>query len=72
MIEMVKKHPEITVTLFFGDFFKILLYEFKKNLALHLERSPLIHSYCYGSKGDSPTCLAKCFLKFKSFMKYVG
>jgi hypothetical protein len=27
------------------------------NLALHLERSPLIHSYGYESAGDRPTWL---------------
>ena len=42
------------------------------NLALHLERSPLIHSYGYESAGDRSTCLASLPLKSKSFMQYAG
>jgi len=42
------------------------------NLASHLERSPLIHSYGYESAGDRSTCFASLPLKSKSFMKYVG
>jgi len=42
------------------------------NLASHLERSPLIHSYCYESAGDRSTCLTSLPLKSKSFMQYVG
>jgi len=40
------------------------------NLALHLGRSPLIHSYGYESVGDRPTCLASLPLKSKSFVQY--
>jgi len=42
------------------------------NLASHLERSPLIHSYGYESAGDRPTCFASLPLKSKSFMQYEG
>ena len=42
------------------------------NLASHLERSPLIHSYGYESAGDRPTCFASLPLKSKSFMQYPG
>jgi len=42
------------------------------NLASHLERSPLIHSYGYESAGDRPTCLASLPLKSKSFMQYAA
>jgi len=42
------------------------------NLASHLERSPLIHSYGYESAGDRPTCLASLPLKSKSFIQYAG
>ena len=42
------------------------------NLASHLERSPLIHSYGYESAGDRPTCFASLPLKSKSFMQYAG
>ena len=42
------------------------------NLASHLERSPLIHSYGYESAGDRPTCLTSLPLKSKSFMHYAG
>jgi len=42
------------------------------NLASHLGRSPLIHSYGYESAGDRPTCLTSLPLKSKSFMQYAG
>ena len=42
------------------------------NLASHLEQSPLIHSYCYASAGDRPTCLAGLPLISRSFMQYAG
>jgi len=42
------------------------------NLASHLERSPLIHSYGYASAGDRPSCFARLPLKSKSFMQYAG
>ena len=42
------------------------------NLASHLERSPLIHSYGYESAADRPTCLASLPLKSKSFIQYAG
>jgi len=42
------------------------------NLASHLERSPLIHSYGYESAGDRPTCFASLPLKSKSFVQYAG
>ena len=51
---------------------QIVLFGFMNNLASHLERSPLIHSYGYESAGDRPTCLASLLLKSKSFMQYVG
>jgi len=42
------------------------------NLASHLERSPLIHSYGYESAGDRPCCLASLPINSKSFMQYAG
>jgi len=42
------------------------------NLASHLERSPLIHSYGYESSGDRPTCLTSLSINSKSFMQYAG
>ena len=42
------------------------------NLASHLERYPLIHSYGYESAGDRPTCLASLPINSKSFMQYAG
>jgi hypothetical protein len=50
----------------------VSLMEETNNLASHLERSPLIHSYGYGSAGDRPTCLASLPLNSKSFMQYAG
>ena len=36
---------------------QFVLSGFMSNLASHLERSPLIHSYGYASAGDRPTWL---------------
>jgi hypothetical protein len=33
----------------------LCLNEIRKNLAANLDRSPLIHSYCYASAGDRST-----------------
>ena len=41
---------------------QIALFGFMNKLASHLERSPLIHSYCYESAGDRPTCFARLFV----------
>ena len=38
--------------------YSLYLNEFRKNLAANLDRSPLIHSYCYASAGDRPTLFA--------------
>ena len=35
--------------------YSLCLNEFRKNLAANLDRSPLIHSYCYASAGDQST-----------------
>ena len=35
--------------------YSLYLNEFRKNLAANLDRSPLIHSYCYASAGDQST-----------------
>ena len=35
--------------------YSLYLTEFRKNLAANLDRSPLIHSYCYASAGDRST-----------------
>jgi len=49
-----------------------VLFGFMNNLASHLGRSPLIHSYGYESAGDRPTCFASLPIKSKSFMQYAG
>jgi hypothetical protein len=41
---------------------QVVLFGFMSNLASHLERSPLIHSYGYESAGDRPICLARLFV----------
>jgi hypothetical protein len=51
---------------------QFVLFGFMLNLASHLGRSPLIHSYGYESAGDRPTCFASSRLKSKSFMQYPG
>ncbi len=37
-----------------------------------LDRSPLIHSYCYASAGDRPTLFAIFPLSFVPFMQHAG
>ena len=37
-----------------------------------LDRSPLIHSYCYASAGDRPILFAIFSLRFVPFMQYAG
>ncbi len=37
----------------------LYLNESRKNLAANLERSPLTHSYCYGSADDRPTLFVR-------------
>ena len=39
--------------------YSLCLNEIRKNLAANLERSPLSHSYGYGSAGDRPTLFAR-------------
>jgi hypothetical protein len=51
---------------------QLVLFGFMNNLASHLERSPLIHSYGYESVDDRPACLASLTLKSRSFMHYTG
>jgi len=51
---------------------QFVLFGFMNNLASHLERSPLIHSYGYESTGNRSTCFASLPLKSKSFMQYAG
>ena len=51
---------------------QIVLFGFMNNMASHLERSPLIHSYGYVSAGDRPTCIASMPLKSKSFVQHAG
>ncbi len=58
-----------------GD--SLYLNEIRKNLAANLERSPLSHSYGYGSAGDRPTLFAgtpdrRFSLSFVPFMQYAG
>ena len=62
---------------FIGNFlawlgYSLCLNEIRKNLAANLERSPLTHSYGYGSAGDRPTLFARFPLSFVPFMQYAG
>jgi len=52
--------------------YSLYLNEIRKNLAANLERSPLSHSYGYGSAGDRPTLFARFSLHFVPFMQYPG
>jgi len=51
---------------------QFVLFGFMNNLASHLARSHLIHSYGYESAGDRATCLARLFINSKSFVQYAG
>jgi hypothetical protein len=44
----------------------------RKNLAADLDRSPLIHSYCYASADDQSTLFAIFPLIFVPFMQHAG
>jgi len=48
------------------------LNEIRKNLPANLDRSPLIHSYCYASADDQSTLFAIFPLSFVPFMQYAG
>jgi len=50
--------------------YSLYLNEIRKNLAADLERSPLTHSYGYGSADDRPTLFARFSLSFVPFIKY--
>jgi hypothetical protein len=52
--------------------YSLCLNEFRKNLAANLDRSPLIHSYCYESAGDRPTLFASFPLIFVPLMQDAG
>jgi len=52
--------------------YSLCLNEIRKNLAANLDRSPLIHSYCYASAGDQSTLFAIFPLKFVPFMQHTG
>ncbi len=52
--------------------YSLYLNEIRRNLAANLERSPLIHSYGYGSAADRPTLFAIFPLNFVPFMQYAG
>ncbi len=52
--------------------YSFYLNEFRKNLAAILDRSPLIHSYCYASAGDRSTLFAIFPLSFVPFMQYAA
>jgi hypothetical protein len=52
--------------------YSLYLNEVRKNLAANLDRSPLIHSYCYASAGDQSTLFAIFTLSYVPFMQYAG
>jgi len=52
--------------------YSLNLNKVRKNLAVNLDRSPLIHSYCYASAGDRSTLFAIFPMSFVPFMQYVG
>jgi hypothetical protein len=67
-----ERPQEVSQNLLVFKLLQFVLFGFMNNLASHLERSPLIHSYGYESAGDRPTCLASLPIKSKSFMQYAA
>jgi len=52
--------------------YSLYLNEIRKNLAVNLDRSPLIHSYSYASADDQSILFAIFPLSFVPFMQYAG
>jgi len=52
--------------------YSLYLNKVRINLAANIDRSPLIHSYCYASAGDRSTLFAIFPLSFVPFMQYAG
>jgi len=52
--------------------YSLYLNKVRKNLAANLDRSPLIHSYCYASAGDRSILFAVFPLSFVPFMQNTG
>ena len=50
--------------------YSLCLYDFRQNLTVHHARSPLNHSYSYGSSDDHPTCFASFSLAIEPFAPY--
>ena len=50
--------------------YSLCLNESRKNLASNLDRSSLIHSYCYASADDRPILIAIFPLIFVPFMQH--
>jgi hypothetical protein len=55
-----------------SDNYSLCLNEFRKNMAANLDRSPLIHSYCYASADDQLTLFARFLLIFVLFVQHPG
>jgi hypothetical protein len=51
---------------------RFVLFGLRPNLASHFARSPLTHSYGYGSAGDRTNCLARFTLTLERFVQYAG
>ena len=52
--------------------YSLYLNKIRKNLAANLDRSPLIHSYCYASAGDRATLFAIFSPSFVPFVQYAS
>ena len=52
--------------------YNFYLNKVRRNLAANLDRSPLIHSYCYASADDRSTLFAIFPLSFVPFMQYAS
>jgi len=52
--------------------YSLYLNEIRKNLPANLDRSPLMHSYCYASADDQSTLFGIFPQSFVPFMQYAG
>jgi len=70
--EIYQKFQTIGMNIMNKEKYSLYLNEIRKNLAANLDRSPLIHSYCYASADDQSTLFAIFPLSFVPFIQYAG
>jgi len=71
-MEFILNFKQLGTKIMNNEKYSLYLNEIRKNLAANLDRSPLIHSYCYASTDDQSTLFAIFPLSFVPFMRYAG